>query len=208
MESNWATEHLQVIRTLMERSAIYRRALGPMMIWLGVLGSVAAAVGWGKKIDSGWGFGVFWMSVSLIGVSGAYVMVRRQALKDGEIFWSSPTRRVTQALLPPLVVGLAVTVFAVLGNAGQGSLIPWLPPIWMALYGCALHAAGFFMPRGAKLFGWIFIVIGALVAGALMILGEEPSLREGHAIMGWCFGGLHLGYGTYLNFTESRENET
>ena len=31
MEPNWAAEHLQVIRTLMERSALYRRALAPIM---------------------------------------------------------------------------------------------------------------------------------------------------------------------------------
>ena len=37
MESNWAAEHLQVIRTLMERSAIYRRALAPIMLGTGVL---------------------------------------------------------------------------------------------------------------------------------------------------------------------------
>ena len=30
MEPNWAGEHLQVIRTLMERSALYRRALAPV----------------------------------------------------------------------------------------------------------------------------------------------------------------------------------
>ena len=29
MESGWATDHLQVIRTLMERAALYRRALAP-----------------------------------------------------------------------------------------------------------------------------------------------------------------------------------
>ncbi|MDB6016752.1 MAG: hypothetical protein JWR19_1241, partial [Pedosphaera sp.] len=31
MKSDWAAEHLQTIRTLMERSAIYRRALAPVM---------------------------------------------------------------------------------------------------------------------------------------------------------------------------------
>src|SRR6266446_9747026 len=38
MESNWAAEHLQVIRTLMERSAVYRRALAPIMIFNGIVG--------------------------------------------------------------------------------------------------------------------------------------------------------------------------
>ena len=38
MESNWAAEHLQTIRTLMERSAIYRRALAPIMLFAGLTG--------------------------------------------------------------------------------------------------------------------------------------------------------------------------
>ena len=44
METNWAAEHLQVIRTLMERSALYRRALAPVMLVSGVLGTGAAVV--------------------------------------------------------------------------------------------------------------------------------------------------------------------
>ncbi len=45
MESDWAAEHLQVIRTLMERSAVYRRALAPVMTAAGVLGTLAAGGG-------------------------------------------------------------------------------------------------------------------------------------------------------------------
>ena len=45
MDSNLAAEHLQVIRTLMERSAVYRRALAPVMIFAGALGMVAGFVG-------------------------------------------------------------------------------------------------------------------------------------------------------------------
>ena len=39
MESNWAEENLQTIRTLMERSAVYRRALAPIMLFAGALGA-------------------------------------------------------------------------------------------------------------------------------------------------------------------------
>ena len=41
MDADSAAECLQVIRTLKERSAIYRRALAPIMIFLGILGMVA-----------------------------------------------------------------------------------------------------------------------------------------------------------------------
>ncbi len=45
METNWAAEQLQTIRTLMERSAVYRRALAPIMLFVGFVGVLAAAIG-------------------------------------------------------------------------------------------------------------------------------------------------------------------
>ena len=36
MEQHVAAEHLEIIRTLMERSALYRRTLAPIMLSVGV----------------------------------------------------------------------------------------------------------------------------------------------------------------------------
>src|SRR5262245_55796210 len=102
MESNWAADHLQVIRTLMERSALYRRALAPVMIYTGTLGVLAAVAGYVLEIPASRSFIVYWAVIAVLALAGAFLLVRRQALKEGEPFWSPPTRRVTQALLPPL----------------------------------------------------------------------------------------------------------
>src|SRR3954468_1009879 len=110
MESNWAAEHLQVIRTLMERSAVYRRALAPIMIYIGCVGIAAAAIGWAGSIESPRGFLLFWGCVAAVACGGSFLLVRRQALKANEPFWSPPTRRVTQAILPALVAGAIVSV--------------------------------------------------------------------------------------------------
>ena len=207
MDPNWAAEHLQVIRTLMERSAIYRRALAPVMLLLGILGILAGIAGWGFSVSSSRAFGWYWIAVSAVGISGAYLMVRRQSLRDAEPFWSPPTRRVTQAALPAAFIGFVVSGLILL-VLPQGSLeISWLPPIWMALYGCAIHAAGFFMPRGMKLFGWLFILTSCAVGGALTLSWIPRTSASSHWLMGACFGGLHLLYGIYLYFTEDRKNE-
>src|SRR5512133_449370 len=105
MESNWAAENLQVIRTLMERSAIYRRALAPIMIFNGVIGLGGGIVGWTLKISSTRAFVAYWAVVALVALAGSFALVRRQALRDAEPFWSPPTRRVAQALVPPLFAG-------------------------------------------------------------------------------------------------------
>src|SRR5204862_3641496 len=148
MESNWATEHLQVIRTLMERSGLYRRALAPIMIFNGVIGIAAGFLGWSLKISSVQGFIGFWAGTAMLGLAGSFLLVRRQALKESEPFWSPPTRRVAQALLAPLFIG---SIAGLLGLVCRGwDFLPaWaLPAFWMMLYGCALNAAGFFMHRG------------------------------------------------------------
>ncbi|MBI4327860.1 MAG: hypothetical protein HY674_21730 [Chloroflexi bacterium] len=207
MDSNWAGEHLQVIRTLMERSAIYRRTLAPIMLLLGILGLLAAAGGWFLGLESGRAFVLYWTAISLVGLCGAYLLVRRQSLKDAEPFWSPPTRRVTQALLPPLFAGFIAGILAVFPAAREALYIWWLPPLWMVLYGCALHAAGFFMPRGMKLFGWGFIVSGGALAGCLSCADGVYPLLYAHIVMGISFGGFHLAYGLYLYFTENRKNE-
>jgi len=207
MHSDWAAEHLLTIRTLMERSAIYRRALAPIVLALGGLGVLAAVVGCFLGVQTPRSFVGYWSGVGLAGLSAAYLMARRQALKDAESFWSAPTRRVTQALLPPLFVGfVASTVAAVAGN--QLAKAVWLIlPIWMVLYGCALHAAGFFMPRGIKLFGWGFILAGCGLAGFIAVCRRLPEQGTAHLVMGASFGAFHVAYGVYLYFTEKRKNE-
>ena len=69
-----------------------------------------------------------------------------------------------------------------------------LPAAWIILYGCALHAAGFFMPRGMKMFGWAFVLGGC----GLFALGAPEGLRPiylyAHSMMGLFFGALASGW--------------
>ncbi len=208
MESNWAAEHLQVIRTLMERSALYRRALAPIMIYTGVLGIAGGIVGWVARIESPRGFLGYWAGVGVLALAGSFLLVRRQALKESEAFWSPPTRRVAQGLLPPLFIGFVAGVLA-LACPTWDFLQPWaLPAFWILLYGCALTAAGFFMQRGIKLLGWLFIFCGCALMASRCHAATALGLADVHRIMGGIFGGLHLAYGIYLYFTEQRRNET
>jgi len=191
----------------MERSAVYRRALAPVMIFVGAVGLVAAAVGLAASINTERSFILYWAAVAAVALAGSFLLVRRQALRDAEPFWSPPTRRVTQAFLPPLVAGFALSgvVFARMSRMGlEPSGFVQLLPGWVVLYGCAFHAAGFFMPRGMRLFGWIFIVAGcALYAVDVPVPLAKVYL---HGTMGFFFGVLHLAYGGYLYLTEKGKN--
>lgn len=212
MDSEWAAQNLQTIRVLMERTALYRRALAPIMVSVGCVGTGAALLGWKLEVLEPRVFIFYWLGVALGACGLALVLVRRQAIQAAEPMWSAPARRVVQAALPPLVAGLGgslalLTLLPGLKHASahldQVAGLLWLPLGWVVLYGCALHAAGFFIPRGIRFFGWFFII-----GGCLLFAGGVPNLdRSGfpHAIMGIFFGLLHQAYGVYLYLTEAPE---
>lgn len=204
MESNWATEHLQVIRTLMERSAVYRRALAPIMLFAGAVGVVAAAVGIVLRLESIRAFGGFWLATAMLVVAGAFVIARRQALKDDEPFWSPPTRRVASGLLPPLMAGFLFSGVLLVLDVREMRWLFIFPNV--LFYGCALHAAAFFMPRGVKLFAWAVIALGGTTLFILPMVETDPNPVLDHALMGFFFGVLHLAYGAYLYLTEKGKN--
>lgn len=203
MDADSANEALQVIRTLMERSAVYRRALSPIMLFLGVLGMLASVAGAVAGIQSAVPFGLYWMAISAIGLIGAFFLARRQAIKDGEPFWSPPTKRVAQAVVPSLFVGAVIGIIFTFALGNQVSFAWALPVTWILLYGCALHAAGFFTPRGIRLLGWLFILGGCSLTMSSLAVKVRLEYTQSHLIMGVFFGGLQLAYGIYLHFTDS-----
>ncbi|MFM1769259.1 MAG: hypothetical protein RJA22_1788 [Verrucomicrobiota bacterium] len=202
MDTHWAAENLQVIRTLMERSTLYRRALAPVMLVSGGVGVGASVLPRWVPVETNRGFALYWMVVSVAALTASLLLVRRQALQAAEPFWSPPTRRVSQAVLPAFLVALLAGVFNVV-NAN-----PWgaahLAQLWIIVYGCALHAAGFFTPRGIRVFGWLLVLGGCALVFLTQSRPELRSTAAAHAIMGVFFGGCHLAYGLYLSVTEPR----
>ena len=205
MDTKWAEENLRTIRTLMERSALYRRALAPIMLLAGALGSAAAAIGILFHVDAFDGFLALWFVTAAVAVLGALLIARRQAIKDKEAFWSPPTRRVAHALLPPLLSGMFWGIFpAFLHVPSEADFLVALA--WVLFYGFALHAAGFFISRGVRWFGWAYV---ASVPCIMVILAvAKPDNLNAHWVMGFFFGALHLAYGTYLYLTEKGKKAT
>jgi hypothetical protein len=94
------------------------------------------------------------------------------------------------------------------GYAPNRLVLICLPLAWVILYGCAVHAAGFFMQRGMRLFGWGFVLGGCAVLLPAAMLSDIQPVSIGHALMGFFFGLLHLVYGIYLYFSEQPRNGT
>ena len=201
VNANWAEENLKTIRNLMEHAALYRRALAPVAITVGVLGLAAAAFAQAVDWTEPNRFAAYWMGVAGVSMLSALLLIRRQALKGGEEFWSPPTRRVAQAMAPMLAVGLGLGLLVLLHDPMPRDGIR-LAAIWMILYGGALHSAGFFMQRGLRLLGWFFVIIGIICLG-ISEFWETSWLvdSQAHWVMGWAFGVNNLAYGLYLKLT-------
>ncbi|HZM03352.1 MAG TPA: hypothetical protein VFC44_10025 [Candidatus Saccharimonadales bacterium] len=208
MENDWASENLQVIRTLMESSAIYRRALAPVMGLVGVTGIAAGVLGAFLNFETSRRFVTYWMAVAILCLAGAFLMVRRQAFSAHESFWSPPTRRVAQAVWPAFFAAAVIGIVFFKMGATDRPTVLLLVPVWMVLYGLAMHGAGFFMPRGARIFGWGFIGFGlVLFAHLVEVRTFRIPLADfpfANATMGVMFGGGHGAYSLYLYFTEQR----
>jgi MFS family permease len=213
METNWAAENLKTIRTLMERSALYRRALAPILILVGGIGVVAAIAGFMLGKSSLRSFYHHWWLVALIVIICALSLVRRQAYKNGEKILSAPTKRIIQAIFPPLLIGWLFGLLlsdwlndvADMGSIWRSSIA--LIMVWTLFYGLAIHSASSFLPRSVRFFGWGFILIGigmmvSFFCGFMPRNGISP-----YWMMGIIFGLSHLAYGLYLHFTEKRKNE-
>src|SRR5437868_4883662 len=82
MEPNWAADHLQAIRTLMERSAVYRRALAPVMIVSGCLGLAGSILSLALSLETAAAFSSFRLIVGGLALATSFLLVRRQALQD------------------------------------------------------------------------------------------------------------------------------
>ena len=201
MSEDWAEENLKTIRTLMERASVYRHALAPISIIAGILGTVAAGVADGLDWSGKDHFARYWIGVAVIVGGVALLLMRRQAVNEGEKFMSLPARRVTQAMFPMFMAGLGFGILELCTPVENRDSI-LLAGLWMVFYGVGLHAAGFFMRRGLKLLGWIFIFSGLICLGTnslANVLWLDES--RAHWVMGSVFGLGNLLYGIYLKLT-------
>ena len=204
MSSAWAEENLAAIRTLMERASLYRRALAPLFLLAGGFGVLAAMGGIVLHLDSATSFTLYWSAVGATVGAVSFLVVRQQALKAGEPFWTPPARRVFRALLPAFSAGIAASLCA-LEKPPHGLSHVWLPGMWMILYGTAFHAAAFFLPRGCQWVAWGFACPGMVVMLLHGTSGPPPAWLL-HAEMGLAFGGVHVAAGAFLTAQQRRTN--
>lgn len=187
----------------MERAALYRRALEPIFATAGALGVSAAALGW--FLDGGQlaPFAGLWLATAILSILVTFALVRQQAWRADEPFWTPPSRRLVGAVLPGLVtggIGTALLLPCKLSPPYGGAA---LLALWHIHYGLALMAAGFCTTRGVRRLGCAFLTIGLAGCAAAVLTQQVPPLRWDCLLMGLTFGIGHLVAALWLRMTKT-----
>jgi hypothetical protein len=192
MDPSQAARNLEVIRTLMERTARYRL----LTAWAGLAAGASAFAGAGAFLfldpADPRAFGAVWGLVFVGATMATIVGSLTRGRERGEAIWSRSARAVVFALNPGLVAAAVLT--ASFFARGDHLL---LPGVWMLCLGQGALATSAYAPRPVAVLGAAMLVLGG-VATALGPAWAIPMMAVG-------FGGGHCALGGVLLLEERRE---
>jgi hypothetical protein len=191
-----AEDHLRVIRSLMERSTIYRAISAPTALVGSLLSFAACGIleliaHSNNAYPSSLVFLLTWLGVLILTISANTYFIWRGAHERQEPFLSAGMKLTFVSLLPNMLCAAFFTLLFGLENTIVG-----LPPAWMLFYGLGLLSTAHFAPRSIMLLGWAFL-LGAFPVGYLLVYlnaGWGPPYQESNFMMGATFGLYHLIY--------------
>jgi hypothetical protein len=184
-----ASQNLESIRMLMERTGRYSNLSGISCMTAGALALGGAAVCRWRMVsfeqpNPAWKLIAIWAVVLVLAFSQNVVWTFIHARRQGQPVWSHLARMVVLAILPGFFVGGVLTGWAV----GQGRY-EVLPGIWMLTYGTGVLGAALFAGRTLKVFGLCF-----LAAGTACLFWRQWGVE----CMGASFGLFHIAVGTAI----------
>lgn len=206
-----ALDHLRVIRTLMERSSIYRAVSAPAALIGGLLSLGVAGYGISQNILSkrfgNHEFIFAWLGVLVITTIINLLLLMRESGSKGQPFITDGLRMALRAIVPPMLTG------GVLG----GSMI-WFgydialgAIVWILCYGLALQATVSFAPRSIIRLARAFLITGQVLAILFFVQNQSGMTKwkedEASLTLGLTFGLYHIVYGIAVFFSKPKSNE-
>ncbi len=195
-ESDYASQQLRVIRSLMERATIYRSLSAPTALIGGLLSFGGFATAYYAKhhrqhpLNTS-EFLIVWLVIlTLTGFANA-IFLARGAAQRGEPFFS-PGMKCALSSVAPAFISAGVLTFVIHRPIH-------LAILWIALYGVGLLATQHFAPRSLIVLGTTFFLTGCALLGTWKHLfvpdgHGEPSALVVSGLMAATFGGFHLAY--------------
>ena len=195
-----ALEHLRVIRSLLEKSQVYRAVSAPAALCGGVLALMAAALTAGvfhAPPDGSMAPRVFlglWLAILAITTLLNFYLLHREAASRRQPFFSEGMRMALRSFVPPMLVG---------GVLGAGLIwfeedVKLASLVWILCYALALLSTAHFSPRSLVRLGWAFLVCGVALTAVFFTkcdLGASQNAATTASIfLGLTFGLLHIAY--------------
>ncbi len=179
----YALDHLEFIRSTMERAGAFTAVSGRGQLIVGTVGLAAAWLA-ARQPDP-----VSWMATWLAAAAGAIVVAGaamwRKARSLGVPLLGGPGRKFALGLLPPLLAGALLTL--ALQRAGEYGL---MPATWLLLFGAGVIGGGASSVRPVPVMGACFIGLGAVAALAPAAWGD--------ALLALGFGVVQIGFGILI----------
>jgi hypothetical protein len=195
-----ALEHLRVIRSLLEKSQVYRAISAPAALCGGILALAAALITinvfsppLAGRLDPKT-FLSLWLAILVITSALNFYLLSREAASRSQPFFSEGMRMALRAFLPPMLVGGVLGICLI----WYGADVNLASLIWILCYGLALLSTSHFSPRSLVRLGWAFVIVGmVLTIGYFAQLGfalPVSSPVPGSIFLGLTFGLLHIAY--------------
>jgi hypothetical protein len=179
-----AIDNLRFIRETMERSTSFTAVPGYGGMLMGAT-AVAAAYIANNYAPLRQDWLITWLVEAIVAFAIGLASMWHKSLRGDVSLLSAPARKFASGFVPPVIVGVAMTV----GLWRLGHFEAMIPA-WILCYGAAVVCGGAFSVRIVPVMGWCFIAIGA-VAYTL------PA-GWGNTYMALSFGLTHIIFGAVI----------
>ena len=175
-----AFDNLRFIRETMERSAVFTTVPGYGGMLMGATAIGAAVIANQQIYLKDW-LKVWLIEAALAFFVGLLAMWQKSKIANVPLT-SAPPKKFAKSFLPPLVVGIIITLG--LWNAEHYEV---MIPVWLLCYGAGVVCGGAFSVKAVPVMGWCFIALGAVAFLLPRGYGDE--------LMALSFGVLHIVFG-------------
>jgi hypothetical protein len=150
---------------------------------IGVTALAAALLAHRQSTPTAWL--AVWVGAAVVGVVIATIGMMRKIRAAGAPLLRGPARRFLVTFFLPMAAGGLLTV-----AFDRAALHPFLPGIWLLLFGTAVACGGAFSVRIVPVMGLCFMVLGTVALFA-------PA-GAGDLLLAIGFGGLLIGFGVTI----------